>query len=190
MHRLPVLAGGPTESQLLPLGWGGQVGRAPDGDAALREPRLGLGLEGLLDAVHLHRRLVLAVRQVRQTLVLARDADEALDVVVPGGPAPRSGSASRPRSLAGVGLEVDRTMAVALAPPGRGPTAHVIAPDPVEPVLLGVGFWSSRTKKCLVYSVDRVVGAALHGIALPVQLVRRKLPLGYFACHGSMTAVG
>ena len=122
----------------------------------------------LLDAVHFHRRQELAVGQLRQAFVLAADADETLDVVVPGRDVLVADRPVDGDAVLGVGLEVHRTPAIALPAPHDGTAADVIAADPVEALDLGVGMLVVVDEPVLGGLRDRIAGAGRDGLALQV----------------------
>src|SRR6266849_6116610 len=106
-------------------------------DAIFREV-LGDGiLDGQFGAIHLHGRQELAVGELGQTLGLAADADEILDVIVPRSNILVANGPVDSDALAQIGLEVQIAPAIALAAPHDGATADVTAPNP-EKGLAGI----------------------------------------------------
>ena len=90
-------------------------------------------------AVERHRRLKLPVGQLRQPFGRSGDANEALDVIVPGR---EVGVADRPvdrDALFRVRLEIEVAQPVTLPPPGERAATHVIAAVPIKPLDLGIG---------------------------------------------------
>src|SRR4029077_20526706 len=83
-----------------------------------------------LGTVQLHRRQELTVRKLRQTLRLAADADELLDVRVPRGNVRGADPPVHADALLRVRLEVQVAPAVDLASPHDRAPAHVTAADP------------------------------------------------------------
>ena len=92
----------------------------------------------LLDARHLHRRQEDAVRHLRQPFRPPADADERLDVVVPGRQVRVADGPVDAVSLARIGLEVQVGQPVALPGPHDRPAAHLPSADPQEG-LVGFG---------------------------------------------------
>ena len=125
-------------------------------------------LQMSLDAVEIHRRQELAVRQLRQVLGTAAHADEAFDVVVP---RRDLGVAHRPvdrDAILRVRFEVHRAPAIALPAPHDGAAADVIAADPVEALDLGVRMLGVVDEPVLRRLRDRV--AAARGDCLSLQV--------------------
>ncbi len=86
----------------------------------------------VLGAVELHRRKELPVGKLRQPLLPPGDADEVLDVVVPGR---NIFIAKRPvdgEAVPQVGFEVEVAPPVGVAAPHDGAPADLTAPDPCE----------------------------------------------------------
>jgi hypothetical protein len=111
----------------------------------------------LLAAIERHRRLKLAVGQLRQVLPRALDAGVALDVVVPGGDV---GIADRPvdgDTFLRVCLEVEIAPAVTLPPPHQRAATDLIAAIPVEAFDLGVRIVLVGRPEGEVLLVERVV---------------------------------
>src|SRR3989344_3133042 len=181
--EVPMLALAAAEGDLL-LGGGGQVRGAADGDATA-QALLDAGLEDLLDAVHLHRRLELSVGALGVALRPAADADEPLDAVVPGGEVGVPDGPVHRDAFTGVGLEVDGTMAIGLPTPGQRAAAQVMTADPVEPLVLGVGVFVVADEEVLGIFGDRVAGALLHLV------VRVQFGLGQLALRiGRLPRIG
>ena len=116
----------------------GEDGDASDCEHALApEPVLHSLPDVLLRAVQRHRRQELAVRQLRQTLFLAADADEAVHVIVPWRDV---GIANRPidrDAVAQIGLEVEVAPAINLAAPDDRLAADLPGAEPVERTVRG-----------------------------------------------------
>src|SRR6266849_4606537 len=107
-------------------------------DAIFREV-LGDGiLDGQFGAIHLHGRQELAVGELGQTLGLAADADEILDVIVPRSNVLVANGPVDSDTLAQIGFEVQVAPAIALAAPHDGAPADMTAANP-EKGLTGIG---------------------------------------------------
>ena len=92
-----------------------------------------------LEAVHLEGRQQVALRKLGQAGLLAADADEGLHAVVPGREVRVAQRPVDPDAFLEVGLEVEVAPAEAVARPEQRPPADLVAPEPVERLLLLVG---------------------------------------------------
>src|SRR5437879_5496885 len=164
-------------------------GLGEDRHAANREPAVGEGalqprLHELLARVHLHRRLELAVRELRQAELFPAHADEALHVAVPGC---HVGVADRPvdaMAVAQVRLEIQVAPAVHLAPPNQRLPADLVPLNPGERLVLDVGIAVILNEEVLHRFVelararlDRVLLGALRPHRQP-RVAQRELPAG------------
>src|SRR5207247_9527725 len=86
----------------------------------------------LLSTLHLHRRQKFSIRKLRQSLRLARDSDEILDIVVPGRDVLIANRPVNGDSFAQVGFEIQITPAIRLSSPHDGSPAHMAAANPQE----------------------------------------------------------
>src|SRR6185369_3787037 len=105
---------------------------AADRDATLRIFRFDALFEGLLDDVHRHRRLELAIGQLRQPFGLAAHSDELLDVRIPW---PDVAITNRPVDAVSVLLvrvEVEIAEAINVTSPHERAPADYVRPKPVE----------------------------------------------------------
>ena len=154
----------------------GQVGGAPDRQAAPR-PLARNGFAGVaFDHVERHRRLEFAIGKLWQALRRARYADELLDLVVP---RRQIGIADRPVgavAIALVGPEIIVRPAVSLPAPGQRTAAELVRPEPGEIGALGrrVGVLGVVDEVVLrefvevaVERLHRVGPIVARGIALP-----------------------
>src|SRR5205807_10112780 len=119
----------------------------------------------LLAGVNFHRRLELAVRELRQAQLFAAHADEPLDVAVPRRDV---GVADRPVDavpVAQVGLEVEIAPAVHLASPDERLAADLVALDPGEGLVLDVGVLLVLDEEVLVRLAE-LTGARLNRVLL------------------------
>ncbi len=136
---------------------------APDGEHAIAPPGpLQCIADVLLDAVEFHRGEELSVRQLRQPLGIAGDADEPLDVIVPWLDVGVADGPVDPVSILEVGLEVEVAPAVHLPAPHDRAPAHLPSPQPVERLAFigAVG---------VLEIVDEELGAVLvAGVAAPL----------------------
>ena len=145
----------------------------------LRQPRL----EVRLDAVHLERRQQLSVGELRQAGVLAADADEALDHVVPRRDVRVADRPVDADAFPRVGREVEVAPAEAVPGPQQRSAADVIAAEPLERLDLVVGVLDVLDQEVLrvlaveiQLALDRRVGDVLRGGAVAVrQLPRREV---------------
>src|SRR5206468_8709029 len=85
-----------------------------------------------LSTRHLHRRQKFSIRKLRQSLRLARDSDEILDIVVPGRDVLIANRPVNGDSFAQVGFEIQITPAIRLSSPHDGSPAHMAAANPQE----------------------------------------------------------
>ena len=130
-------------------------GEPPVGKGAL-EPRL----HELLARVHLHRRLELPVRELRQAQLLPAHADEAFHVAVPGR---HVGVANRPvdaMPVPQIRLEIEVAPPVHLPPPDQRLSAHLVSLNPGERLVLDVGIAVVLDEEVL----DRFVELARTGL--------------------------
>ena len=114
----------------LRLGHPAQIGRAPHDQPPGGKGGLDHGLCGCLDLVERERRQEIAVRQLRQAIVVAADPGEGLHVVVPGLEVLIADRPVHAVTVLQVGLEVVRRPAVGLPRPGQRAPAQVIPADP------------------------------------------------------------
>ena len=137
--------------------------------------------DSLLHAGLGDRRHELAVRELRHVLGLARDADEGLHVVVPGGEVPIADRPVRAVAVPSVGAEVQVAPAVALPSPQERPPADDAGANPQE--LLGsfadrVGVLDVVDEELAGPLVARG-GAALDGLAFRLVLAVPEPPVGH-----------
>ena len=153
----------------------GQVGRSPDGERAAESVRQHAP-QALLHAIELHRRQKLPVRKLRQILGLTADADEALDMIVPGREIVIADRPVDRDALARIGLEVHRAPAITLPAPHDGAPADVVAAYPVEALNLDVRIVQVVDEPVLGGLRDHVAARA-DGMA-PEILLRGAAPVG------------
>src|SRR5205814_1425529 len=115
----------------------GQVGRSPDGEGAAESVRQHAP-QALLHAIELHRRQKLPVRELRQILGLTADADEALDMIVPGGEIVIADRPDHRDAVARIRRETHPAPAITLPAPHDGAPADLVAAYPVEALNLDV----------------------------------------------------
>ncbi len=146
----------------------GHVRDAPDREAAseLLFHRL---LEMQLDAIELHRRLKLAVGELRQAFRLAAHADERLHVVVPGRDIRVADRPIDAMPVLRIRREIDVAPPIALARPHERAPADVIAAHPIEALDLDVGIVDVVDEPVLRCLRDRIPGPSLN--ALPLEIV-------------------
>ena len=149
-----------------------EVRRAADDHGASAERLRDALLHLALEAVHLHRRQELPVRELRQAVATAADAGKALGVVVPRRDV---GVSDRPVDgdpVARVGLEVEVAPAVRLTSPEQRPSTHVIPAHPVEALDFAVGILDVVDEPVRRRRMGGVAGAVL--FLLPGELGARE----------------
>ena len=166
----------------------GEVGGAADRQAASGPFRENRFTRMPFDHIERHRRLELAIRQLRQTFGRARNTDELFHLVIP---RRHVGIADRPVgavAVAAVGAEVVVRPAVGLPSPGQRAAAKLVRAEPGELAPIGGRVWvlcvvDEVTLRELgevpVERLHRVFAFVERGIALPAERqVPRRLGLG------------
>ena len=133
-----------------------------------------------LEAVHLERRQQVALGELGEAGLLPADADESLDAVVPGREVRVAQRPVDPDAFLEVGFEVEVAPAEAVARPEQRTPADLVAPEPVERLLLLVGMVDVLHQEVLHVLAEEERQPALHGVVLQVllrgQVAVRELP--------------